>query len=398
MTGGGAPARSEPPGRLAALDVWRGLIVVLMAVDHTAAFVGIKSMPEGLRMFGSRLRPTFESVGTWFTRFVTHYCAPGFVFLAGTSIVLFALARSAGGRSQGWISGHLILRGALLVALEYTVVNWGWGGMMPSPLFQVIGAIGVCLICGAGLRFVSSGACVIAGLLLLLGHPLLSDPELVPWAADVPAVWRRLLLVPEPMARPLPTIYPVVPWLAVFLLGIGFGRALGHDRARAMRWSGVAGMASLVAWFLIRWTDGFAAWLGPATDGWVVSLGTLTPYRPGEGWMDFMMMSKYPPAADFVLWSLGGGLLFLRFAHGRRLDGKAWAPLRQIGRVPLFFYLLHLYVYRWLAEAWLRDGEHDGGLGVVWGLWGVGLLVLWPASVVFGKLKRRYPGFPLDLF
>ena len=387
-------------GRLASLDVWRGAIVALMAVDHAAGFVGMKPAPEGLAVWGGRIRPQFDGVADWFTRFITHYCAPGFVFLAGVSVVLLSASRTGRGWSSARISGHLALRGVLLVVMEYTLVRWGWGSLLPTALFQVVACIGFCMILGAGLRLVPGPVVLIAGVVLLFGHPLLLDRELVPWLESVPDLALRVLLTPEPLAAHLPTLYPVLPWLSVFLLGMGCGKAVAIDAARTLRWAGVAGVACLGSWLAIRLTDGFAAALLAMTDGWVDGLGTLTPYRSGKGWMDFLMMSKYPPAADFVLWTLGGGLLFLwSVARNDRAARLAWAPLRTFGRVPLFFYVVHLYLYRHLVAATVGEAGLLGAThGSVWLLWAVGLVVLWPACWLFGRLKQRFPGFPLDLF
>ncbi len=388
-------ASASTPQRLAALDVWRGLIVMFMAVDHAAFFAGLHPWPEGLLLGATRLRPEFPSFIAWFTRFITHYCAPGFVFLAGASVVLLAASRSARGWSELAISGHLALRGALLIALEYTLVAWGWGAQVGG-LFGVIACIGACLILGAVLRFLPGAA--FAGLLLLFAHPLLVDPQLVPWVDDLPDTVRRILLVPEPMARSFASIYPVLPWLSLFLLGLGFGRAVVRNGERALRACLPVGALCLLLWLGIRLTDGFAAPVRAATADGLRALGTLTPYRPDKGWMDLFSMSKYPPAADFALWTLGGGLLFV-WAVRRSGERRAWLPVRTFGRVPLFFYLAHLYAYRWLVGALVGDrAPLPTTFGSVWLVWAVGLIILWPLCWAFGRLKRRYPGFPLDLF
>src|SRR5687768_2681184 len=114
---------APPKTRLDVIDAWRGLVVALMALDHVKDFLGFFSNME------MPARPRFDFDGSfvwWLSRFVTHYCAPSFVFLAGTSAVLFAASRRARGLHEAWISAHLLLRGALLVVLEFTVVAWGW--------------------------------------------------------------------------------------------------------------------------------------------------------------------------------------------------------------------------------------------------------------------------------
>jgi uncharacterized membrane protein len=392
------PQTQPAGGRLPAIDLWRGLVVVIMALDHAAHFLG---QHAGLEMAG-RNQPGFRSFWPWFTRFLTHYCAPSFVFLAGASVVMLAVARRARGQNGWRISGHLLVRGALLVVLEYTVVTGGWGHGFE--VFQVIGCLGACIALGSGLRLLPATVALVLGVLLLFGHPLLADPEVTPAVKLLGPTWRGFLLEPGFFTR-WPVLYPVLPWLSVFLLGIAFGHCLVRDRERTLRWSWLLGLLGIALFVVLRLTAGFATLVQEWSGDQVQSLGNLTPQmlpegdaRPRPYW--FFAMSKYPPAADFILWNVGGGLLFCWFAARARLGSGRWAaPLMWPGRAALFFYLIHLYVYRWLAE--LTRARNGGflaeSLTSAWLLWLMGLPLLLPLCWWYGRLKRRFPGFPLDL-
>jgi uncharacterized membrane protein len=392
-TGRPAEPGNEPPRRrLASLDLWRGVVMVLMALDHANVFIGFHPRPEGLAVpLLGRLRPEFPSMLAWVSRQVTHYCAPSFFFLAGASAVLLAASRRARGVPEAAVSAHLLLRGAVLIVLEYTLVAMAWG--FREPMFLVLAALGACIACGAVLRFMPLWPAVLIGLALLFAHPYLAEGRTTPLLAELPPHWRRLLFRSEPLAARWPSLYPVVPWLSVFLLGIGFGRALVRDSGRTLRWLGCAGAVFLAAWLALRLTGGFGH-----------HAGTLLPYDPGRGWQDLFMMSKYPPSADFVLWTLGGAFLFCWLTRKPEVAGaRVLAPVRLFGSTALFFYVTHLFVYRWLCE-WLL-GRHGGEalfeaksvFPAAYTAWVAGLLALLPLCWLWAVLKRRFPGFPLDL-
>ncbi len=380
--GAGAGQRA----RLDVIDAWRGLVVALMALDHVKDFLGLWSMPEA-----PGFRASYPSFVAWLTRYVTHSCAPSFVFLAGTSAVLFAASRRARGLGEVLISGHLLLRGALLVAIEFTVVAWGWNNSVG--VFQVIACLGVLLGLGAVLRFVPGPLAWGLGFALAFAHPLLADRDLIPALQDLPRWWRAILLQPGFGTRPS-VMYPVIPWLAAFLMGIGFGKALLRWPARAMRNLLVTGLVFLGLWLALRLTGGFTSLVESLTGGEVKRVGNLTPTRPGRGYQSFMAMSKYPPAADFLFWTLGGMFVVAwALSVTQAASSRALSVLRTFGRAPLFFYCAHLYLYRWLASHEVFHGGY-AGVYVAW-LIGLGLLIL--PCWAFGRLKQRYRVFPLDL-
>jgi uncharacterized membrane protein len=367
--------------RLPFLDLWRGVVVFWMALDHAHHFLGRHPFFEMPGM----PRPTYESFGVWCTRFVTHYCAPSFVFLAGVSAVLMTAARRARGESAAAVSEHLALRGVVLIVFEYTIVAAGWGEVVAGGVFQVIACIGACLILAVPLRHLPAAVALALGFLLMFLHPLLAD-----WV-DLPRHWERVLL--EGGFGRWPTIYPVVPWLAAFLLGLGFGHLLLRSRELASRALLAGGLGFLALWLTLRLAGGF-------TIGGHQGLGNLIPHDSDRGFYDFMLMSKYPPAADFLCWTLGGGFLCAWAVRSERVAGaRTLAPLRLFGRVPMFFYITHLFVYRWLGEALVESegAPWSRGLPATYAGWALGLLLLIPLCAGFAWLKQRWRGFPLDL-
>jgi uncharacterized membrane protein len=371
--------------RLDVIDAWRGLVVVLMALDHVKDFlmkvwsfeVAGTQVPDGIRFV------------PWLTRFVTHYCAPSFVFLAGASVVLFAESRRARGTKERWIAAHLVLRGALLVALEFTVVAWGWAN--DADLFMVIACLGALLALGSVLRFVPGTLAFALGVLLMFAHPWLAELPRPRWlSSDGHALLFRPSFFTDPRV-----IYPIVPWLAPFLLGIGFGHALRHHAQGAVRRLLPLGGACLALWLALRLTDGFAAQVQPLGIDGLPRLGNLTPHGSEHGWQGFLWMSKYPPAADFLLWTLGGAFVLASLLARANLASSRWVwPLRVFGRAPLFFYCTHLFLYRHLAASgWFERDWLQCYL-----LWLLGLALLLPPCLAFGWLKQRWKVFPLDLF
>jgi uncharacterized membrane protein len=365
------------------IDALRGVVMVLMVLDHSRDF-----------FFGTRIDPTdlaHSSPGLFFTRWITHLCAPGFVLLAGMA-VFFAMDRARD--DPGPARRFLLKRGLYLVVLEITVVRLGW---IPDPtyrftLIQVIWAIGwsmvlLSLVTRAGPTFVG-----VLGLAIIAGHNLLDAirPEMFGSAS-----WLWVLVHGRAKLEPLPgrivyVSYAVLPWFGVMAAGYGFG-AIFKRSERRQRDVLAASAAALLAFVLIRGLNGYgnaAPWSGQPSD-----LGTA---------MSFLNAEKYPPSLAFV--SLTLAVLMLLLALLERLGERVDGPLVTIGRVPLFFYLAHLFLLRFtsLAAAYARWGlrafelppagtagspEYD--LWVIWLIWPATVLLLYPACRWFAVVKRR---------
>jgi len=362
----------------------RGLVMVFMALDHVR---DLSSPPPPAAL-------DFADAGAalFFTRWVTHLCAPTFVFLAGTSAFLYG----AKGRSRGEVSRFLATRGAWLVVVELTVVNLAWNfnlGERYVPLLQVIWAIGVSMIALAGLLWLPRPAVLGVGLAMVLGHNLLDAVQ--PASAVAPAAWLLLHEQGTLTVGGSPILYvtyPLIPWIGVMALGYALGPAFaGADRGRARRLV-LAGTVLVAAFLVLRFPNAYGepnAW--HAHEGLAATL------------IDFLDTTKYPPSLQFLLMTLGPALLFL--GAFERASGRLADALVVIGRVPFFFYVLHLYAIHLIA---LGIGLAQGfpisstavlfvfyppgfgvSLGAVYLLWMAVVLSLYPACRRFAGLKAR---------
>jgi uncharacterized membrane protein len=313
-------AASERP-RVASVDVARGIVMVLMAIDHVRVYAGV---PAG--------GPT---PGVFFTRWVTHFCAPAFVFLAGTSVFLHRERAGTDGLAR-W----LLTRGALLIALELTLVRLAWTfnlGFDRYLLAGVLWMIGWCLILMVPLVRLPAGALAAFGIAVVAGHHLIAR---IPEAAlEGPLGWLlRIVYIGGPVGeRPtLWVLYSLVPWIGVMAAGCAFGTLLRRppdERRRACLAIGAAGTASFV---LLRALELYGDRPWRAND-WLPS------------WLSFLNTNKYPASLQFLLMTLGP--LIAALPSLERVTGPLARVLATFGRVPFGFYLLHIPLIHLLALA-----------------------------------------------
>jgi uncharacterized membrane protein len=378
-------------GRVASLDVQRGLIIVLMAIDHARGFVARNHPGE---FWGSPL-PQYH--GDWLaflTRLVTHPCAPGFMFLMGAGAALFSVTRVRAGWSPMRVTGHLVLRGVVLVVLgqlfESTAATFAtaagvrgesYGLRVPgapgpvSVVWGVLYGLGSALVIAAPLVRMAPWALVLAAAACVLAtHWLTPSPAHI---GDPIHPLLGMLAVPG-IASPVVTVYPTIPWLAPTLLGVAFGRALEHDRHPTFRRTALAGVACLAAFVALRASGGF---------------GSLHPVDPG--WIGFLNITKYPPSLTFLLFALGVNFVLLgAFELGRAAESRWLVPLRVYGSVPLFFFVTHL----WLYAAIGRLFPEGTTIPAMYPIWLLGLVMLYLPCMWYGELKRRSsPGSVLRL-
>jgi len=364
-------------GRLVSLDALRGLIMVLMAVDHANLFVA-QVHPVG-EFWGIAL-PRYESVLAFITRFVTHLCAPGFFMLMGIGMVFFAHSR----RKQGWterrIFKHFLIRGLILIALQFNVENPAWllgpdydwkppgGGEEVWIHFGVLFALGVGLILGAlALRLHTALLAALCLACVLCTQVFIPGPD---QSGHLYSVLSRVLLIPG-RTNIVQVFYPVTPWLGVVLFGIVLGRLFARNRTSAFRISLFSGGIFLLAFIAIRLSGGFGNIHSPES-------GRL---------VDMLKVTKYPPSLSFLLMTLGAGLILLwAFSKMRLGFSKSGNPLLVYGRTALFFYLAHLYIYAVMGLMFAGRG----GVGIVWmyAFWLLGLLILYPLCKWYGHFKR----------
>ncbi|AGW93243.1 DUF1624 domain-containing protein [Cupriavidus sp. DF5525] len=367
-------------GRLLSIDALRGLVILIMLLDHVRDmfFLHVQVTDP---MDASATTPAL-----FFSRLAAHLCAPVFIWLAGVSAWLYGAA----GHDRGAVSGFLLRRGVFLVVLELTLVGFAWTWTFPPQVvyLQVIWAIGLSMMALAALVWLPRPMLIAAGIALVAGHNLLSPlhfpPESVwhiPWAILHDRTWIDIA-----DGLKVRTSYPVLPWIGVIALGYAAGPWFAASMpagARQRRLAGCA-VAALAGFAVLRVLNGYGQeqkWM-PGSD----ALHTA---------MSFLNVTKYPPSLLFLLLTLGVGLLLLVWLE-RAERGWLARRLAVFGAVPMFFYLLHLYVLQLLYQAcahhWGLNQARVFGFDHVWQLWLVAAVLavlLWPAVRWFAALKAR---------
>ena len=365
--------------------------MVLMALDHVRVFSGV---PAG-----------GTTPALFFTRWITHFCAPAFFFLAGSSAFLYA-------RRHGGLARFLVTRGLWLVFLELTLLRFFWTFNLDAGhlMAGVIWALGWCMILLAGLLWLRPLLLGVLGLVVIAGHNLL-DVFAIAGTLDGgvrAALWKigyvGFFAGPIPLGEggaSLIVLYSLVPWIGVMAAGYGFGAVFAMERESRERWCLAVGLGATLLFVALRSFDGYGdpwLWTSAPPDG--------APGHPA--WLAFLNTSKYPASLDFLLMTLGPCLALVPFLE--RLRGGLAHALSTFGRVPFFFYLLHLPLIHALALAvsGLREGRlnpwlfenHPMGTppvpeGYTWPLywlylvWAVACVLLWFACRWFAAVKER---------
>jgi uncharacterized membrane protein len=385
-----ASSSSLPSGtRIAALDVLRGLVIALMALDHVRDYFHESGYAY------DPVDPSATTAVLYITRWVTHFCAPTFVFLAGVS----AWLQGAKGKDPARLAKFLVSRGLWLLLLEWTVVGFGWSFSIPFLMpFQVIWAIGVSMIVLAALVRLPSGAVLAVGIAIVAGHNLL-DPIRGAQFGTWSWVWYLLHERGPLMWNGSPfglVVYPVLAWFGVMALGYGLGPVFLSPRRDRMLVRIALGMIAL--FLVLRALNVYGdpvPWVPQDT--------------PGKTVMAFMNVAKYPPSLLYVCATLGPMLLLVPVFD--RLRGPVASVLRTYGAVPLIAYIAHLYVMHLVAIGAHAAAGHDitgmfdtirrfffqpdvfAGtsfpLPVVYVWWLVVLALIYPICRWWGNVKRR---------
>ncbi|HJY41759.1 MAG TPA: heparan-alpha-glucosaminide N-acetyltransferase domain-containing protein, partial [Steroidobacteraceae bacterium] len=311
-----AAVAAHAPARVPSIDILRGLVMVLMALDHVRDFFSnVRFDPLDLAQTSAPL---------FLTRWVTHFCAPTFVLLAGVSAYLMSQRCS-----RADLSRFLFTRGLWLAALEVTFMSlvWTFNVRYDHGLFlQVIWVIGVSMMVLALLVHLPMRAIALFSVVVICGHNFLDSIEPQDFGAWA-SLWSVLhVFGPIPHAF---VAYPLIPWIAVMSLGYCIGSLfeLGREqRVQRFMWLGTA---SLVAFVVLRAPNVY----GDPSD-WTLQGTTLNTL------LSFVNVQKYPPSLHYLLITLGVGFLLLAAFESAR--GKVSEVLRTFGQVPLFFYVLHV--------------------------------------------------------
>jgi uncharacterized membrane protein len=376
-----------------AIDVLRGIVMVVMALDHARDFIG---------GFGTNpTDPTQTNYPLFFTRFITHFCAPVFVLLAGTAAyyklraTLRAVADPATAHAQ--VARFLATRGLWLVILELTVVRTGWmlNVNYRFMVFQVIWAIGWSMVLLAILQWLPIPVVGAFGLVLILGHNLFDGVHADNLGS---ASWLWHVAHERGQLHPMPdhTIflaYPLIPWVGVMAAGFALGRFITvDDMAQRKRRLYALGGALTIAFVILRATNLYG---DPVP--W-----TSQPRGPAYTFLSFLNCEKYPPSLCYLLMTLGPSLIAL--AALERPPGAIARFFRVFGRVPLFYYLLHLFVlhlvsFVFMAPSLIRDpafrakllenGSPGWGLPMTYATWALAVLILYPICRRYSEYKLR---------
>ena len=369
-----------PTSRIASIDIMRGLVIILMMLDHVRErfYMHVRT--------GDPIADTIEP-DLFFTRMLTHLCAPVFIFLAGTSAWLYAHQKEGEYRSP---SKFLFTRGLVIIMIEIVLYYLVWADSFPNYLFlQVLWAIGLCMVAlslACRLNYWVIGA---LGFLIVLGHnalvPLNFEPGewgYIPWAIlhDGGELGKV-----GPLTVSLS--YPSLPWFGVILLGYFAGPLFARSTTTLTRWQWLIGLGvSCLALLLVL--RGFNIY--GETIPWAVQDTAI------ETVMSFINFTKYPPSLDYVLLTLGVGLLLLAWLETVKKQNWALNLMQTFGSIPMFIYVLHLYVL--LAAYWIlyaifgaTHGERYGLDSVLW-IW-VGMFTLvavhYPIAKAFAAYKHR---------
>lgn len=375
--------------RLDSVDLLRGIVMVVMALDHVRDFFHHDALlfdPTDLTKTNSAL---------FLTRWVTHFCAPVFVFLAGTG----AFLSTRRGKTRGELSRFLLTRGLWLVLLELTIVRLGWTFDLNYTfnVGQVIWAIGWSMVVLSVLIYLPLWAITAFGVLMIVVHNAFDSVSAHSLGA-FSGVWATLhsgdLTQTYAGIRFFP-MYPLIPWIGVMAAGYGFGQIFTLEPEKRKKILLYLGLGLTAAFIILRATNLY----GNARP-WSVQSNALWTF------FSFINCQKYPPSLLFLLMTLGPAIASLSFLERVNLEpGRLWQPFIIFGRVPLFYYVIHLFVIHGLAVlfAIIKYGsnvsqafqsgrppdDYGYNLGVVYLVWIGVVIALYPLCRWFANLKRR---------
>jgi uncharacterized membrane protein len=390
------PARPLPPQtRIASVDLLRGLVMVVMALDHTRDYLTyLRFSPEDL---------AHSYPALFFTRWITHFCAPMFFFLAGTGAFLL---RSRSG-STGRVARFLWTRGLWLIALEFTVIEYAWT-FVPWYFGGVIWSLGCAMIVLAALVWLPEAVILAIGLFVVGAHDLTDGIKLQSLGSFAPA-WSMLHRMGTVPHTGFFVLFPILPWAAVMLVGYAFGRLLLLPPRQRQRSILSLGAVTTLLFVTLRMFNGYG---NPTA---AVARSSPGEWHPQATFamtvVSFLDLEKYPPSFQFLLMTIGPSLILLalldRIPPGSAME-RLLHPLLVFGRVPLFFYVVHLYLIHSLAVIlavachqpvqWLLHGAFwmnrlpDGyghGLAMIYAVWFAAVAMLYYPCVWFADLKQR---------
>ena len=382
--------------RIESIDILRGIVMVIMALDHVRDFTHITSQTD------DPLNLATTTPMLFFTRWITHLCAPVFVFLSGISIYLQSQRKT-----KKELSSFLIKRGLWLILVEWTVVAFCWSfnphfNFIP---FQVIWTIGICMVILGLLIYLPYNFILVLGIIIVGGHNLLDYPEHDP--SYKPTFIMDLLHHAHFTAYPLfgnhsaILVYPFLAWLGVMMLGycagVWFTQKYSFEKRRSLLIG--TGLTLIAIFFGLRVLNSYG---DPAQ--WSMEKNSLYTF------FSFIKVTKYPPSILYLSITLGISLLILGFIE--RVRNKFTDAMSVYGRVAFFYYIAHLFLAHLISAVLflmhghlLSDADNTGSpfgfyfivpgegysLGVVYFIWAFVVLSLYPVCVIYDNYKRKHP-------
>jgi uncharacterized membrane protein len=388
--------RTAQVPRLVSVDVLRGLVMVIMALDHTRDFMSYPGFPpEDMAHTNGAL---------FFTRVVTHFCAPVFAFLAGTG----AFLATSRGKSLQQVSGFFFTRGLWLVMLEFTVIDFAWG-FVPWAQAGVIWGLGwsmvaMALIVRLPVRWIGA-----LGLSMIATHNLL---DRINPASFGKLSWLWMFLhtpgrIPITAHFQFPTRYVLIPWVGVMAVGFAFGSLLLRPDRR--KWILTLGISATTLFFVLRMFNLYGNGVAGLPFGYPRSAGPWS-VQPTLSLtvISFFNTLKYPPSLDYLLMTLGPALILLGLLDKVKAQRGLSRILLVYGRVPLFYYVLHLYLIHILAilvaiafhqpilhgsviaDFATKPVGYGHGLPFIYAVWILAVAILYLPCLWFMELRTRH--------
>ncbi len=388
------PQVGQASSRITSIDLVRGAVIILMAIDHVRVYSGV---PAG-----------GPSPAVFFTRWVTHFCAPAFFFLAGTSAFF-------SGRKHANLSRHLVIRGGWLVFLELTILRLAWTFNLDFAHYEMAGVIwslGWSMIFLAGLVKLPVKLIGAIGVVIVAGHNILDSyaGALTPTLGNDPGAWLWKIFYVSFFAGPiwfgeggpmLIVLYSLIPWIGVMAAGYGFGKILALEPSRRDRLCLMIGLGATLLFLLLRGFNIYGdprPWHPPSPGG--------PPGLPPV--LAILNTTKYPASLDFLLMTLGPIIAMIPVLE--RAGGSLSRLISMFGRVPFFFYILHIPLIHALAlivsgirlgevSPWLFENHPMGNapapagytwsLGLLYLIWALAILLLYYPCRWFSDLRSR---------
>jgi len=381
--------------RIYSIDIARGLIMVFMALDHTRDYFHT----DAFVFDPTNLEKTHTAL--FFTRWITHFCMPTFVLLSGVATRI-SLAR----KSKKELSWYLFTRGVWMIFLEITVLRFGYffNFYFDVTILSVLWLFGMCMIFLSALIYLPNKLLLIIGMIIVTGHNLFDGVTIEPtslWFAPGTILMRVGFLSISPEVAFIIS-YPVIPWLGVMLVGYGLGFWYNEqiDSKTRSRLLLMAGIICLVAFMILRFINmyGDPVLWNTQKNNWFTFLS-------------FINTTKYPVSLLFLLMTIGPLLILLSLLE--KINTQAFQPLRTIGRVPLFYFILHFYLIHTVAlisymintgksfsEIDLHFAKSFGGITpegghsllAVYLVWVTIVLIMYPLCKAYDRIKSQHQG------